>query len=158
MKKWSFLLLIVPVIAFGQHDFETRHFKIDATSLTAIPEVSSFDLKFDTNAPFQKKSLSDFLKVTSENYWQPVDMAQVLAQEESTYIDVPQIIYRKADAEESGFSVSLNGPNSIDGTNAQGIRNIAYKEMRSIFFCPASGAVPTTRAARRTRGFINSIW
>lgn len=145
-------------MAFGQHDFESRYFRIDATSLQELPEISALDLQFDTSTPFQKKSLSDFLKVTSHNYWEPVDMAQALAKDSSIYTDLPQINYQKIASKEYGFSVSVNGSNSFDGTNAQGINNIAYKEMRSVYFCAPSGNAPTARGTRRVRGFLNSIW
>lgn len=65
-------------LAWGQRDFEQAFFTIDEASLPEVPEISAFEYKFERFTYFEKKKITDFLKVTSQNYWQPVDMAEAL--------------------------------------------------------------------------------
>ena len=144
MKLLSFILIFLPTLAIGQFDFETRYFTIDSESLPEIPEISTFDMDFAEAPSFQKKHISDFMKVTAKNYWQAVDMASVL-EKESTALNLSPINLPVMDQKEFGFSFSVNGSNSFDGTSRYGIKNIAYKEMRSIYFCSPSGYYPNRR-------------
>ena len=144
MKILSYILIFLPALAVGQFDFETRYFTIDSESLPDMPKISTLDMDFAKTPSFQKKRISDFVKVTSENYWQAVDMATVL-KKESTMLDYSPINLPILDQKEFGFSFSVNGSNSFDGTSRYGIRNIAYKEMRSIYFCSPSGYYPARR-------------
>jgi len=144
MKLLSYILIFLPALAVGQFDFDTRYFTIDNESLPDMPEISTLDMDFVETPSFQKKRISDFVKVTSENYWQAVDMATVL-EKESTMLDYSPINLPILNQKEFGFSFSVNGSNSFDGTSRYGIKNIAYKEMRSIYFCSPSGYYPTRR-------------
>lgn len=144
MKLLTYILIFLPTLAIGQFDFETRYFKMDAESLPEMPELSSFDYDFGDTPSFEKKHISDFTKITAKNYWQPVDMAMVL-ERESAKLDYSPINLPALDRKEFGFSFSVNGSNSFDGISRHGIKNIAYKEMRSIYFCSPSGNYPTRR-------------
>jgi hypothetical protein len=144
MKLLSYLLIFLPTLAIGQFDFETRYFTIDSESLPEMPEISTFDMDFVEASSFQKKRISDFTKVTAKNYWQAVDMASVLKKESAT-LDYSLINLPVLNQKEFGFSFSVNGSNSFDGTSGYGIKNIAYKELRSIYFCSPSGYYPARR-------------
>jgi len=144
MKFLSYILIFLPALAIGQFDFETRYFTFDSESLPDMPDLSSLDMDFSETRSFEKKSISDFTKVTAKNYWQAVDMASVL-EKESTKLEYSPINLPVLDQKEFGFSFSVNGNNSFDGTSRYGIRNIAYKEMRSIYFCSPSGNYPSRR-------------
>jgi len=135
------MLIFLPALAVGQFDFETCYFTIDSESLPDMPELSTLDMDFVETPSFQKKRISDFAKVTAKNYWQAVDMASVL-EKESKMLDYSPINLPVLDQKEFGFSFSVNGSNSFDGTSRHGIKNIAYKEVRSIYFCWPSGYYP----------------
>lgn len=135
MKGILYLLFIVPVFCFGQYDFETRYFKIDAEALPAMPDITSYNLDYTATAKFEKKNLSDFNKVTPKNYWEAVDMtgalSQVMGYEEKGF-DVEQI--------QSQFSNYNQATYSSDG--ATRVTNTVYKEQRGLDFldpCPPFG-------------------
>jgi len=142
MKYLVYLFIFIPIVAIGQFDFETRYFKIDAQSLPEMPEISTLDFDFGATPNFEKKHISDYLKVTAKNYWQPVDMASVLSKE-SEMTSLPSFNVPTINQREFGFSFSVNGSNSFDGTTSYGIKNTVYKEMRSVYFCSPSGNYPS---------------
>ena len=133
MKKLLFILSFLPLVAIGQYDFETRYLKIDAD---VLPEVSGLtELPFGNNAVFSNKLPT--LQITPENYWQSVDMAAAVAQTQNysnRQLSIPAIKSRTF-----GFSVQMLDRNSFDGTSNKGLRNIAYKEQRSYYFCGLTG-------------------
>ena len=108
MKLLYYILIFLPALAVGQFDFDTRYFTIDNESLPDMPEISTLDMDFAETPSFQKKRISDFVKVTSENYWQAVDMATVL-EKESTMLDYSPINLPILNQKEFGFSFSVNG-------------------------------------------------
>ncbi len=77
MKYLLTLLLLLPLLCVGQKDFESRYFTIAATTQTELPTpaLSAFQKKVQTSI-YKKSMFSDFTnqQVTSQNYWQPVDM------------------------------------------------------------------------------------
>lgn len=138
------MMILLPVIATGQYDFETRYFTMTAESLPETKELSSFDYDFGEQRSFKKMRITDFNKVTANNYWQPVDMMTAL-EEKSTLTDQPSVNLPKLNQKEFGFSFSVNGSNSFDGTTSHGVRNTVYKEARSVFFCSPNGYYPGRR-------------
>ena len=76
-------------------------------------------------------------RVTPDNYWQAVDMVSVL-DEKQVYLN-PQLNMPVISTRKFGFSVRVGEINSFDGTSNKGIRNIAYKEQRSYYFCGLRG-------------------
>ena len=138
MKRITYILLLLPLLAMGQYDFETRYFKMNSESLPNTQELSSFDIDFGEKRSFIKMHISDFNKVTANNYWLPVDMMTAL-EGESILTASPAVDLPKLNQKEFGFSVSVKGSNSYDGTSSYGVQNTVYKESRSVFFCGPSG-------------------
>ena len=145
MKRCVFLLMFLPLLALGQYDIDTRYFKIDASSLPDTQELSSFDIDFGEKRDFKKMHITDFNKVTAQNYWQAVDMMTALEAEQKL-VTAPNINLPKLNQKEFGISVSVNGSTSFDGTTSHGVRNTVYKEARSVYFC-----APTTYYYNRGR-------
>ena len=141
MKRIFFILTLFPALAMGQYDFENRYFTLTDESL---PEISAFDIDFGEKSPFKKLSFYDYSKVTVENYYQPVDMMAALDQQ-SSLLEAPRINIPALNQKEFGFSFSVNGNNSRDGTTNYGVRNTVYREARSVYFCAPS----SNFAARR---------
>ena len=126
MKFFLFSLLIfLPLLLTAQADFETRYFKIDATSLPDVEELPSFTLK---SAPtlFDKK-LPTF-DITTNNYWQPVTMEEVVSQKEfsatnqieNKNFEAPRFFERK---EKKTFSVTTQ----YETEGSTRVRNEVYK-------------------------------
>ncbi|MEL6810949.1 MAG: hypothetical protein AAFP76_06400 [Bacteroidota bacterium] len=136
MKHLVYILLLFPALAFGQRDFETRYFTIDAESLPDTQELSSFDIDFGETRSFEKKHITDFNKVTVKNYWQPVDMTTAMENEAASFSG-PTIDLPKLKQKQFGFSVTMLDRNSFDGTQPSryGVRNTVYKEQRGYYFC-----------------------
>jgi hypothetical protein len=150
MKRFSFLLLFLPAVLFAQYDFETRYFKIDDSSLPVVPEISSLEAKFNSPQKFEIKSLSDFNKVTANNYWEAVDMSMALSNKEN---------YQKAkfDTKALQQKFSAYGGNAqyrSDGSTT--VVNTVYKEQRGLYLmdsCPPFGICPRCAAYRVGRGY-----
>lgn len=138
MKRLVYLFLFFPVLAFSQYDFDTRYFVMDDASLTAPPSYLDYSALFNETPAFQKKTLHDFVKVTVANYYQPVAMTDAVSQngelQQYTPINLPSLQQK-----EFGFSFSVGGRNSFDGTSKNGIRNTVYREMRPAYFCQRTG-------------------
>lgn len=71
-------LLLCPMLLLAQNDFNTRYFTIAAELSTELPtpELSAFQKKVKSTI-YKKSYFSDFTNqaVTSQNFWQPVDIA-----------------------------------------------------------------------------------
>ncbi len=124
--KYLFLFLCLTFLttSFGQNDFETRYFTFGQQSLPVIPRVEaepSFSL---SNGP-KKISKLNSLKVTKENYWQPVDMASAVA-DNSRFIEYQLDLNRPAH-KKSGLSVSF-GAEETGSTSTT--KNTVYEEQR----------------------------
>jgi len=78
----------LPLLAFGQYDFDTRYFTINASSLPEAPQFDSAE-KFnsllsnpseDKSGTFTLDNIPTFAatlrsyRINTSNYWQPVDM------------------------------------------------------------------------------------
>lgn len=150
MKRLSYILFFLPLALCAQYDFETRYFTIDEASLPVVPEISSLEAKFSSPKNFEIQSLSDFNKVTSNNYWEAVDMSVALEKREN---------YRKAafDTKVLQQKFSAYGGNSqyrADGSTK--VVNTVYKEQRGLYLmdaCPPFGICPRCAAFRGGRGF-----
>lgn len=97
-------------------------------------------MDFGEKTLFKKVSFYDYGKVTVENYYQPVDMMTALDQQ-SSFLETPGVNIPSLNQKEFGFSFSVNGNNSRDGTSNYGVRNTVYKEARSVFFCARSANI-----------------
>ncbi len=124
--KFLFVILCFSLSAasFGQNDFDTRYFTISQGSLPSIPRVDeepSFSL---TKAPRLNSKLYS-LKVTKENYWQPVDMASAVA-ENNNFIEY-HLDLNKPEPKKSGVSLNF-GVNEYGSPNKT--KNTVYEEQR----------------------------
>ncbi len=124
MKNLLFLLLIFPLIASAQLDFESNKFKLDFVKLPEIESLMTNSLPSDSNfSNNYSKKLPSF-KLSKENYREPVSMFEAMATNESY---VQSNIQISLDPREYG----VYGGNSgyiADGSTS--VRNIAYKESR----------------------------
>lgn len=150
MKNWRFILFLFPALVFGQYDFETRYFTMDAKALPEVPEISSFQLNWKAPAAFEIKKFSDFNQVTSNNYWEAVDMAAALAEKES---------YKKAEVKVKALQQKFSpygGTAQYERDGSTKVRNTVYKEQRGLDLidpCPPFGICPRCAPYRIGRGF-----
>lgn len=149
MKRFVYLLVLIPALSWAQYDFETRYFTMDAE---ALPEMSSFNIDFGEKNVFQKIDIRNYNQVTVENYWQPVDMVSALEKDDSM-LNAPNINVPGLQQRQFGFSVSVNGNNSQDGSSSYGVKNTVYKESRGYFYCSPSG---NYYARRRNTNLFNN--
>lgn len=142
MKKLVYILFFLPLIGVAQLDYETRSLTISAVELPVadLPSLdellnSSF---YKSNSIFSGKFRS--FGMNSDNYRHEVSMEEVLAYKENNFIDPKINLGPSIPQKEFGFSVTVSGSNSFDGTSSSnGIRNTVYKEMRPVFFCQRTG-------------------
>ena len=151
MKRLFFLLLLFPLIASAQFDFETNKAKFDMVSLpeieslmiTPMPNKISFVNKYS-------KKISSF-KLSKENYREPVSMYEAMASTEN-YVESDLKI--SLDAKSFGI-YGGNSRYSADGSTK--VKNIAYKDAGSGFFfadsCPPNGICPRCAPYRMGRSY-----
>lgn len=140
MKKLVLLaLLMAPLFAFSQYDFETRYFTITAD---ALPDVEKETLVTFSQTPSFTSKPNAF-KMNRYNYRIPVDMSAVVAQN-TEYVTPNTNIAPVIESKSYGFSVSVRGSNSFDGLSTRGsrVKNIVYQEMRGLFVCSPYGYQP----------------
>ncbi|GAB5400255.1 MAG: hypothetical protein Aureis2KO_18400 [Aureisphaera sp.] len=151
MKKLCLLLLLLPVLGWGQYDFETRYFKIDATSLPGISEEYTLNLDFESAPNFQNKNIKDFFKVTVENYYEPVSMSEAYSetlQYRNNNVDVEQL--------QAQYGGASGGTAQYGADGATKVRNTVYKEQRGLDFldpCPPFGICGRCAPYRVGRGY-----
>lgn len=144
MKKMLFILLVFPLIASAQLDFETNKFKLDVVKLpeieslmtTSLPSNSDFSNKYS-------KKLPSF-KLSKENYREPVSMFDVMATNQSY---VQSNIQISLDPSEYGV---FGGNSSYTADGSTAVKNIAYKESRG-FLRPELIYYPYNYYQRPTR-------
>ena len=124
-------------ICVSQNDFETRYYTIDAKSLLypssmsfvleQVPKKnkSSFTLE---KAPSYKNALNTNA-INTNNYWQPVDIAQAMRSNTSPYNN-SQFDTARLREKQFGLSIKGNGGNtSFELSDGQTrVRNEVYKE------------------------------
>ncbi len=125
MKKLLFLLLLFPLIASAQLDFETNKFKLDFVKLPELESLMSSPLPSESS--FSNKTLKKLpsFKMDKQNYREPVSMFEAMAISESY---VPSKIQVSLDPSEYGI---FGGNKSYSADSSTSVRNIAYKESRS---------------------------
>ncbi|MDC8001602.1 hypothetical protein POV26_11180 [Aequorivita todarodis] len=124
MKKLLFLLLLFPLMASAQLDFESNKFKLDYVKLPEIESLMSTSLL--SNSDFFKKNSTKLpsFKMDKNNYREPVSMYDAMAASQNYSKSNIQI---SLDPTEYGV-YGGNSSYSVDGSTA--VRNIAYKESR----------------------------
>ncbi len=124
MKKLLFILLIFPLIASAQLDFESNKFKLDVVKLPEIESLMTTSLPSNSNFSNKYSKKLPSFKLSKENYREPVSMFDVMATNQSY---VQSNIQISLDPSEYGVFGGNSGYNP-DGSTS--VRNIAYKESR----------------------------
>lgn len=140
MKKLFFLLLLFPLIASAQLDFESNKYKLDFVSLPEVESLMSTSLPSDSG--FSKKisnKLPSF-KMNKNNYREPVSMYDAMAASENY---VKSDIQISLDPKEYGV---YGGNSSYSADGSTKVKNIAYKDASRGFLvtdsCPPYGVCP----------------
>ena len=156
-KQLIFILIILPVLAQAQFDFDSRYFTINAASLPEAPklnetvelkklsEETSTSFTLD-NTPTFAATLNSF-KINASNYWQPVDMMGALNTVEN-YVDTTLDV-APLKSQNYGFSGY-----AADGSTK--VKNMVYKEVRGLDLldpCPPFGICPRCAPYRAARGY-----
>ncbi|MFT4849425.1 MAG: hypothetical protein ACI83B_001967 [Sediminicola sp.] len=163
MKKQVLMLLILlPLFSYGQFDFDTRYFTINATSLTEAPQFELLPKFGNTlslsnkkeersgsyyldNTPTFAATLNSF-KMSSSNYWEPVDMMNAVSNSSNR-------LQTNWDIENLKPETYGNSSYSADG--ASKVKNSVYMEVRGLDLlspCPPYGICPRC-APYRARGY-----
>lgn len=146
MKTWSFLLVLLPMVSFGQLGFESRYFTINSESLPKVEALSTFT--FDSTL-FVKRTLNEF-QMNVSNYRRLVDMASVV-NKENIYVRGNVDI----DAIQSEF-YSFRTPTSYLSDGTTRVTNTVYKEMKGLYIlnsCPPFGICSRCAPYRVGRGY-----
>lgn len=155
------IFFLLPFLAFGQYDFETRYFTINSTSLPEAPQFDSTE-KFNSllSNPAEVKSGTFTLdkiptfaatlrsyRINTSNYWQPVDMMGAVSKSKN-YTDSSLMI---APEELKGLRFTVYTADS-----ASKVTNTVYTEVRGLDLlspCPPHGICPRCAPYRSNRGF-----
>ena len=124
MKKLLFLLLVFPLIAAAQLDFESNKFKLDVVKLPEIESLMSVSLPSNSNFANKYSNKLPSFKLSKENYREPVSMFEVMAASESY---VQSNIEISLDPREYGI---YSGNSSYRADSSTSVENIVYKESR----------------------------
>jgi len=160
MKKLLYyFLFLLPFLTIAQYDFDSRYFTITESSL---PEAPNFDdspqlltSTKETSSTFLLDSTPTFeatlrsLRISSSNYWEPVDMMNAL-EPSKTYVN-PNISFEPIKKDKKGFSVSVY---ASDGSTR--VKNTVYKEVRGLNLmdpCPPIGICPRCAPYKMNRGY-----
>lgn len=151
MKKLLFILAFLPLNLLAQYDFESRYFTINAASLPEVPELSAFDIDFGPKRDFSIRNITDFNKVTENNYWQAVDMAAAIEKQDrfksNTNYNVDALQQKYA-------AFGGNAQYNPDGSTK--VTNFVYKEQRGLDMldpCPPFGICGRCAPFRVGRGY-----
>lgn len=149
MKKLLILLLMLPMAASAQLDFESNKFKLDFVSLPDVESLLSNSLPSRTDFSNKISNGLPSFKLNKNNYREPVSMYDAMAASENF---INSDIEISLDPKEYG--VYGNSGYSADG--ATKVKNIAYKDAsRGFLFadsCPPYGVCPRC-APYRIRGY-----
>lgn len=124
MKKLLFLLLIFPLVASAQLDFESNKYKLDFVKLPEIESLMTNSLPSDSNFSNKYSKKLPSFKLSKENYREPVSMFEAMAANENY---VQSNIQISLDPREYGV---YGGNSSYTADGSTSVRNIAYKESR----------------------------
>lgn len=145
MKKIGLiLLLLLPLLASAQYDFETRYFTIEATSLPEIEDLTTFSLE---TAPKFFGKVPTF-KMNLENYRQPVNMG-VAVLESQNFVESSLALDLNSD-----YGFATKGQYISDGKTT--VKNLVYKESRGLGLlspCPPYGICARCAPFRINRGY-----
>ena len=146
-KRFLFILAFLPLIAVAQFDFDSRYFTIDETSLPEAPQFQESSLNVIgvenkvtgsftlDNTPTFAATMSS-IKISSTNYWEPVDMMSVVSATQN-YIDTNFDVAPLRAKAYGNYSYSADG--------ASKVKNAVYMEVRGLDLlapCPPYGICP----------------
>lgn len=145
MKITLYLFLIISFVGFGQNDFESRYYTINAESLPDVPQVPTLLMELNKNkkttkgtftlgaSPSYQETKNEFT-INSSNYWQPVDMTQALTSNTVPY-DNSQFTVNQLQKKQFGFTISGNGgETTFDfGDGESRVQNSVYTKQRPFY-------------------------
>lgn len=147
MRILFYICIFIPLLSFGQNDFETRYFTIDAASLPNIPSVPSI---LDAMPEVPKGSFTlgeapsyrdarNANTINTDNYWQPVDIASAMASN-TIPLNNNQFTTSRLQEKQFGISISGNGgTTNFDFSDGETrVQNKVYQEQRSPFLLDPS--------------------
>ena len=142
MKKLLFLLLLFPVIASAQLDFESNKFKLDFVKLPEIESLMGTSLPSESN--LLKKSLKKLpsFKMNKQNYREPVSMFEAMASSQNM---VQSNITISLDPREYGI---YGGNSSYQADGSTKVRNQVYEDVSQPFLYPTHYYYPYNRTSR----------
>ncbi len=124
MKKLLFLILIFPLIASAQLDFESNKFKLDVVKLPEIESLMTTSLPSNSNFSNKYSKKLPSFKLSKENYREPVSMFEAISNAQQA---TPSSIQINMDPREYGI---YGGNSSYAADGSTSVKNIAYKESR----------------------------
>lgn len=140
MKKFLILLLLFPLLASAQLDFESNKNKLNFVSLPAIESLMSIPLSFDADFSNEYSNKLPSFKMDKNNYREPVSMYEAMAATEN-YVNTD--IQISLDPKEYGV---FGGNSSYTADGATKVKNIVYKDASRGFLyadsCPPFGICP----------------
>lgn len=149
MRKLLILLLLLPMIASAQLDFESNKFKLDFVSLPEVESLLSTSLPSRTDFSNKKSNKLPSFKMNKNNFREPVSLYDAMAANENY---IKSDIKITLDPKEYG----VYGNSSYTSDGATKVKNIAYKDAtRGFLFadsCPPYGVCPRC-APYRIRGY-----
>ncbi|MAT90341.1 MAG: hypothetical protein CMC35_06570 [Flavobacteriaceae bacterium] len=129
MRWLVFLVILFPSLAGAQSDFESNFIRIEATALPEIEDLSSWKLRTKTTMSFSTKLKT--LRMNTQNYRLPVDMAAAMEQQHG-YVS-PDFDMSKLDA--AYRNVGADATYVSDGKTK--VKNTVYTDMRNLSYRPA---------------------
>lgn len=124
MKKYLYLIILFPLVASAQLDFETNKFKLDFVKLPEIESLMTTSLPSESNFSSKYSKKLPSFKLSKENYREPVSMYEAMATSENY---VKSELKITLDPREYGI---YGGNSSYSSDASTKVKNISYKESR----------------------------
>jgi hypothetical protein len=127
MKKLLFLILLLPMFASAQLDFESNKYKLDFVKLPKVESLLTYSLTSDANFLTKYSNKLPSFKMNKENYRQPVNMFEAVANTQSyTKSDIQISI----DPREYGV---YGGNSTYSADSSTEVKNTVYKDVSQPF-------------------------
>lgn len=154
MKKFLFLILLFPLFVSAQFDLESNKERLNVVFLPEIENLVTNTSLSNIDFSIKKKAKLPSFRMNTQNYREPVNMTEAIANNQSYVKSDLQI---SLDPRELGI---YGGSSSYQADGSTKVKNIAYKDAaRGFFFaesCPPNGICPRcapTRMGRSRSGF-----
>ena len=146
MRRWLFILTLLPLSALGQYDFENRFLRMEANALPEIESISGISL-YNGPATTYSAKLKTF-QMDARNYRQQVDMMAAVESQSS---------FKRQEYDLSFLQEQFYGySESYQTDGATSVKNSVYQEMRGLDLvnsCPPTGICARCAPYRLGRGF-----